>query len=574
MKENWQIIKPDLPSVEKIQKVLNCSYITALVLVNRSIKEESDARAFIDFSLKNIRPPFCIKDIDTAVQRIARAISAHEKILIFGDYDADGITATAILLEFLQYAGADVSFYIPHRTKEGYDIQADHIFGHALPNEIDLIITVDCGSSRHEAVKAASKSGIDIIITDHHTIDNIPRAYAVVNPRRDDCTTGFDHLAGVGVAFATIICLRKYLRSINFWKTRPEPNLKKYCDLVALGTIADMVPLIRENRILSRVGLDIINQGLRPGLKALASVSGINENIVVSDDIAFKLAPRINAAGRIDHANIAVELLTTPDIDKAREIALSLNHLNLKRQAMEKKIFEHIIDYIESNPDILNKKSLVLCHHSWHEGILGIAASKLADRFYRPVILISFKNGIGKGSGRSIPGINLYDCLFACSAHLQKFGGHPMAAGLQIGQESVKDFEKDFNDAVSQAGSSHSFSKNINIDCELDFKDISDRLLDELETLHPFGEGNPEPVFMAKNIIVSSSRIVGKVHRSMVLRQGGDNTKRPVQAIQFNIDPYLIKSGGFEQSFEQMAFKLQWNRWNGKKTPQIVIQEI
>jgi len=574
MKKNWQIIQPDSTSVDRIRKILNCTYVTAAVLVNRQIKTESEVRDYINLSLSNLRPPFFIKDIETAVNRITSAIINKEKILIFGDYDADGITATTILLEFLQYTGADVSFYIPHRTKEGYDLQTDHIFGHALANEIDLIITVDCGSSRHEAVDAARKSGIDVIITDHHTIDNIPPALAVVNPRRQDCTTGFDHLAGVGVAFALIICLRKHLRSIDFWKTLAEPNLKKYCDLVALGTVADMVPLIRENRILSKIGLDIINKGLRPGLKALVSVSGINETGAVTDDIAFRLAPRLNAAGRIDHANIAVELLTTRNIKRAHEIALSLDHMNKKRQAAEKKVLENILEHIKKNPDVLNRKTLVLSHHNWHEGILGIVASKLVERFYRPVILISTKNGIGKGSGRSIPGINIYDSLLACSDHLQKFGGHPMAAGLQLLENSIKNFENDFDAAVSEKCSPDVFAKTVNIDYELDFDDISDQLIDELESLHPFGEGNPEPLFMAKNIIVSSSRIVGKNHRSMVLRQTGNNSNKPVQAIRFNIDTDSIKMGKLEESYEQIAFRLRWNRWNGKKTIQIIIQEI
>ncbi|QTA81740.1 Uncharacterized protein dnl_40890 [Desulfonema limicola] len=574
MEKNWQIIQPDSSSVERIRRILNCTYATAAVLVNRHIKTESEARNYINFSLNNIRPPFFIKDIDTAVKRITRAVIKHEKILIFGDYDADGITATAILLEFLQYTGADVSFYIPHRTKEGYDLQADHIFGHALANEIDLIITVDCGSSRHEAVDAAQKSGIDVIITDHHTIDNIPPAFAVVNPRRQDCTTGFDHLAGVGVAFALIICLRKHLRSIDFWKKLPEPNLKEYCDLVALGTVADMVPLIHENRILSKIGLDVINKGLRPGLKALVNVSGINENKAVTDDIAFRLAPRLNAAGRIDHANTAVELLTTRNIKRAHEIALSLDHMNKTRQAAEKRILEDILEYIKKNPDVLNKKTLILSHHNWHEGILGIAASKLVERFYRPVILISTKNGIGKGSGRSIPGINIYDSLSVCSSHLQRFGGHPMAAGLQIRENRIKIFANDFDAAVSSVCSPDDFAKTVNIDCELRFDDISHQLIDELESLHPFGEGNPEPLFMAKNIIVSSSRIVGKHHRSMVLRQAGNNSNKPIQAIRFNIDTDSIKTGSLEESYEQIAFRLRWNRWNGKKTIQIVIQEI
>ena len=568
MKTEWKILEPDREAVEKVSQIMNCTRVTAAVLVNRNIVSESDILGFTDFSLGRIRPPFAIRDMDTAVRRIAAAISDHEKILIFGDYDADGVTATAVLLEFLQYAGADVSYYIPHRTREGYDIQTDHIFGYALPGQTDLIITVDCGSSRHEAVQAARDSGIDIVITDHHTIDSIPPAVAVVNPKRPDCTAGFSHLAGVGVIFTLLICLRRHLREKGFWKKRKEPNLKSLCDLVALGTIADMVPLLWENRIFSKAGLEMIRSGSRPGIQALAKVSGINESCADADDIAFRLAPRVNAAGRLNHAGMAVELLTTRNVQRAQELAQALDHLNRKRQDTEKRITDHILDYLGSHPDKLKKNAIVLSHSQWHEGVIGIVAAKLVNRFFRPVLLISAKNGMGKGSGRSIPGINLYDGLLRCAGHLEKFGGHPMAAGFQIREDRIADFRKDFDAAIGNMSISGKVSRQISIDSELPFDEISDRLIDELESLQPFGEGNPEPLFMARDVHVSSSRIIGGCHRRMTMHQSPDQNAPRIQAMCFHTDP-----GQQADHFGRIAFRVRWNRWNGKKTAQIIVEE-
>ncbi|MGE0083680.1 MAG: single-stranded-DNA-specific exonuclease RecJ [Desulfococcaceae bacterium] len=568
MKTEWKILEPDREAVEKVSRIMKCTRVTAAVLVNRNIVSESDIRGFTDFSLASIRPPFAIRDMDTAVLRIAAAISDHEKILIFGDYDADGVTATAVLLEFLQYAGADVSYYIPHRTREGYDIQTGHIFGYALPAQTDLIITVDCGSSRHEAVQAARDSGIDIIITDHHTIDSIPPAVAVVNPKRADCTAGFSHLAGVGVVFTLLICLRKHLREKGFWKKIREPNLKNFCDLVALGTIADMVPLRFENRILSKVGLEMIRAGTRPGIRALAKVSGLKESCADADDIGFRLAPRVNAAGRLNHAGMAVELLTTRDPKRAEELAQALDRLNRQRQDTEKQMTGHILKYLEKYPEKLEKNTLVLSDSRWHEGVLGIVAAKLVNRFFRPVLLISAKNGMGKGSGRSIPGINLYDGLLQCAEHLEKFGGHPMAAGFQIREDRIAGFREDFDTAIRNTGHPGDISRQITIDCELPFDEISDHLIDELESLQPFGEGNPEPLFMARDVKVLSSRIIGDCHRRMLVHQSPDQNAPRIQAMCFHTDP-----GNLADRFSRIVYRLRWNRWNGKKTAQIIVEE-
>ena len=571
MKKEWQILKPDIQTVRMLSATLKCNPIIATILVNRKIIFAKDAFCFVESSLNNIRPPFSMKEMDIAVKRIYTAIKNNEKILIFGDYDVDGIAATSILLDFFNDTGADISYYIPHRIKEGYGFQVDHVLNCALPSKTNLVITADCGVSSHDAVKAAQKVGIDVIITDHHKVsEKLPDAIAVVNPKRHDCNSDFDDLSGVGVAFYLLISLRKHLRDMNFWHDRPEPNLKSICDLVALGTVADKVPIINENRILTKAGLEIINSGSRPGINALIKISGINSPFVDTDDIAFRLAPRLNAAGRIDHAKIAVELLTTKDIETARRIAQSLNKMNITRQKAENNLLEEIEEYLKENQYLLKQNSLVLANPAWNEGVLGIVASRLVDRYFCPVILISVKNSIGKGSARSIPGFDMYRGLSACAEVLESFGGHSMAAGLTIKTQETDRFRNNFSNIVQEMTTPDTFVPKIFIDCMLGFDEISDELMDELEILKPFGPKNPEPLFIARDIKVLSSKIVGGNHRRMILTQQSDKTGKTFAAIHFNIETGIP----LKETFERVAFRLRWNHWNGNRTPQIVIEEI
>ncbi len=572
MKKDWQILQPDIQLVKNLCDILKCHRITATLLVNRKVDTTENALKFLNPSLNNIRSPFSIKDIGTAVRRIYKAIKNAEKILIFGDYDVDGITSTSILLNFLQNTGADVQYYIPHRTKEGYSLQAMHISDYAIPNKINLIITVDCGSGSHDAVKTAQEAGIDVIITDHHIISKrLPKAFAVVNPKRHDCTAGFDNLAGVGVVFVLIICLRKFMRDMNFWQDLPEPNLKALCDLVALGTLADSVPLVDENRIFASTGVQVIKtENNRPGISALLKICQIENSYINSEDIAFKIAPRLNAPGRMEHANLSVEMLTTESLNDAVRMATSLNDFNILRRNIEKKIINDIHAYLAENPDELEKRSLVLSAGDWHEGVLGIVASRLVDNYFRPVVVISTKNGIGKGSARSIPGFDLYKVLSACSDDLVQFGGHSMAAGLKIKLKNIDRFKINFDNSVSSGITPADFTPKLSIDGELDFDDISDRLIDEIESLTPFGNGNPEPLFIAKNVDVFSSKIVGKNHRSMLLKQSAGKIPKIFNAIHFN----ALTDAPLKDNFDRIAFRLRWNRWNGQKKVQIVVEEI
>jgi single-stranded-DNA-specific exonuclease len=570
MKKKWLLLQPDAEMTKELSARLHCHPVTAAVLINRDLTSAKAASNFLTPSLHQVRSPFELKDMNAAVNRIYRAIAENEKILIFGDYDVDGITATAVLLDFLQTIDANVSYYIPHRIKEGYSLKPHHIVNHVLPNQIRLVITTDCGTGSHEAIAEARNSGIDVIVTDHHKVsEKIPPAAAVLNPKRPDCPSGMESLAGVGVAFALVIALRKYLRDQNFWKGRPEPNLKNFCDLVALGTIGDIVPLVDENRIFSKAGLDIINSEVRPGIKALCEVAGISHQLSHAEDVSFRLVPRLNAAGRMDHASLALQLLTTDNMDTARQLAQSLDGFNNRRRELEQSILEDILEDYQRHPDHLKHQTLVKWHAGWHQGVLGIVASRIVETYCRPAILIAVAGGLGKGSARSIPGLDLYKALEACRHCLEDFGGHSMAAGLTIKAEKLVEFQRSFENAVTRMSVPGSHIPRLTIDTPIHFDDISERLIDEIESLGPFGTANPEPVFMAQNIKVVSSKIVGGNHRRMMLVQDGESSGKPLPAIRFNAKDNLLDA----TTFTRIAFRLRWNRWNDNETIQLIIED-
>ena len=570
MEIKWQILQPDAQAVKELSNRLHCHPITAMVLLNRNLKSAQEASDFINTSLSNIRSPFNLKDMSPAVERIYRAIMDDEKILIFGDYDVDGVTATTVLLDFLQKIGARVSAYIPHRIKEGYSLQAHHIHDHALPNGIQLIITADCGSGSQDAIIAARNSGIDVIITDHHNIsEKIPPALAVLNPKRHDCQAGMQMLAGVGVTFSLLIGLRKYLRDHQFWKDRPEPNLKKLCDLVALGTIGDMVPLVDENRIFSKAGLALLGSSTRPGLSALCKIAGIADGPIGAEDIAFRLAPRLNAAGRLDHATAALKLLTTESNTAAEHQAEYLNRLNNQRQKQEAMILDAIFADLEHHPQRLKARTLVCWHPNWHQGVIGIVASRIMQKYYRPAVVIAIEGEIGKGSARSIPGLDLYKALKRCEDCLESFGGHSMAAGLSVKTKKLEEFQHAFEDAVTQMAQPDDWIPKMTIDAEIKFSDITGNLVNEIEALSPFGNGNPEPVFTAYDVKVVSSKIVGTNHRKMTLAQDTGSGKKTFQAIRFNAAGRMQT----ETVFNEIAFRLRWNRWNDNKIIQLFMED-
>ncbi|MCU0561109.1 MAG: single-stranded-DNA-specific exonuclease RecJ [Desulfobacterales bacterium] len=568
MKKQWHLRAADEALAGRLATALNCHPAVAAVLVNRGIDSPEKAHSFLNASLAELRPPTELKDMDKAVGRLARAVTSGEEILLFGDYDVDGTTATALLFEFLKRCNARVSYYIPHRLREGYGFQPRHIAEVALPRKAGLLITVDCGSASHDAVAAARAAGIDVIVTDHHNLkEPIPAAVAVINPKRRDCPSGLVHLAGVGVAFCLVIALRKHLRERRFWQQRPEPNLRALCDLVALGTIADMVPLVADNRILAKAGLDLLGSVRRPGLAELMEASGIVDRRAEAEDVAFRLGPRLNAAGRIGHGGLSVELLTTESMERARSLAQQLSELNSQRQLLEKQVLKEIDAQIARRPELLELSSLVFAGEGWHEGVVGVVASRVMERYYRPTVVIALNGSHGRGSARSVPGIDLYACLSACEERLEELGGHPQAAGLRIAAAEVAAFQAAFEQSVRRALRPEHLMPVLTIDAELNLSDISAELADQLARLMPYGAGNPEPLFMARDIHVVSSAPVGTGHRRMLLRQASAPAGPCLQAIQFNAD----RPEEAPAHFERMAFALRWNHWNGSRSLQAVV---
>lgn len=568
MQMQYEISQPDRDLVRRIQQHLDCHPILATVLANRNIESARHAADFLQPTFQSLPNPMELTGMREATDRIYDALQKNERILVFGDYDADGVTATAVLTTLLTYAGANVQVHLPHRTTEGYGLQPKHINQLAIPQKIDLIVTVDCGSSSHDAIEAAKRFGIDVIITDHHNIEIKPEAFAVINPKLPQQPESLVNLAGVGVAFYLAIGLRMILRENGWWKEHKEPNLSALCDLVAIGTIADVVPLVGVNRILAKTGLQQMNTCPRPGVEALKITSALGSRWLNSNDISYRLTPRINAAGRIAHAQTAFDLLTARSLKAACQIADTLDQLNKRRQAIEHQIYDQIIQQLDSRPDLLERKTLLLANDIWHEGVLGIVAAKLVSDFHRPVVLVSTRNGIGKGSGRSIPAIDLYQALDNCRSLLDQFGGHRMAAGLTVQYDNIRKLQAAFERTVEQLNPDETV-ESIPVDAEIQFDQINAQLVTDLERLEPFGEANPAPIFLSKNVHVTSAAIVGGRHRKMVLHQYGVNSA-PIDAIQFNLKPDTPRT----DSFEQLAFRLQWNRYNGKRHIQMVVEAV
>ena len=569
MKKQWRLLSPNPQAVDLLRRQIGCSLLTAQLLVLRGIETPSQAARFLSPSFSHLTSPLDIAGMPQAVERIGRALTSDEKILVFGDYDADGITATALLVAFLRQCGAQVNYLIPHRIIDGYGMDADLVIKRALPTGTSLVITVDCGSADHVAVEQARRSGIDTIVTDHHSTTRFPdTAVAVINPTRVDCEAGLDHLAGVGVAFYLIIALRTHLREIGFWNTRREPNLKALCDLVAVGTVADVAPLILENRALTAAGIQQLNQRSRPGLAALMRMSGLTETPIDAEAIAFKLAPRLNAAGRLAHARMACELLLTSDTQKAARLAGALCRLNDRRQSMETQLLASIVDRLDRDGDATTRSAIIVYGDGWHEGILGIVAARLTRRFHRPAVVISSRNGIAKGSARSIEGIDIAAALGQCKDLLDRYGGHPQAAGLSLPPSNLEPFKSHLETVVAQMAPDHATQATVSIDAHLPLGKVTPALMTTLERLGPFGQGNPHPLFMDTGIHVVQSRIVGDRHRKMVLKGDSGHTGQ-WQAIQFNV----VDDQATVERFEKIAYRPAWNYWNGKKRLQLVVEE-
>ena len=547
-------------------KELGISSLTAQILRNRGIFSADEAKRFLYPSLSDLPDPFTMKDTEKAVSRITQALRNREKITLFGDYDVDGTTATAALYLFLQRAGARVDFFLPHRLKEGYGVNLEAL-KKIHSSGTKLVITADCGISSREEIRWAREQGLDVIITDHHEVpENLPPALAILNPKQKDCGYPFKGLAGVGVAFNLMIGLRSFLRREGFFAEGNGPNLREYLDLVALGTVSDAVPLTGANRILVKYGLGELSQSNRPGIIALKEVSGMEAGPVDTTGINFRLAPRINAAGRLEDAGEVIHLLTANDPDQARKIAVHLNELNSLRQRIEEKILSGAKKMILSQAGEGTKRTIVLASLDWHPGVLGIVASRLAEEYNCPTILIALQENRGKGSGRSINAFPLFEGLKACQDWIEAFGGHAQAAGLVIRAECIPGFARAFEEVVAARLTEEDFIPHLTIDTVTSLDELNESFLAELDTLAPFGSGNPEPVLGLENLTVLGSRLVGKGHLRIRIKEG----RRTREAIGFGMGSRHPLSG----EGMKMAFSPTINTYQGKRNWQMKIIDL
>ena len=495
MNKKWEFYNQETDKVNKLVEKFKISELLATVLVNRNIVENEDVELFLNPTRNDFHDPYLMPDMKAAVQRIINAIKNKEKTIIYGDYDVDGITSITVLSKFLKERGLNVESYIPNRLNEGYGLNKAAI--KKIADEgFKLIITVDCGISGTEEVEYAYNLGMEVIVTDHHEpLDELPKALAVIDCKRKDSKYPFNSLAGVGVAF-------KLIQAIGLELKIDEKEYLKYLDIVAIGTISDIVPLVDENRVIAKLGLKLVEVTRSPGVRALLNAAGYKE--VNSNTVSFGIAPRINACGRMGHERDALNLFLTENIVEANRITNILNEYNKDRQNIEKRIFEEVVAKIESE-HLDKKNSIVLGAENWHHGVIGIVASKITELYFKPSILVCFEGNEGKGSGRSIPGFDLHAALCATSDYLEKYGGHEMAVGLSLKRNKFEDFRKVFEEKAEESHTEEIIPV-IKIDKEIELKDLSLENVKSLNLLEPFGEANKTPIFIYRNLRIDSIR--------------------------------------------------------------------
>ena len=558
MIKKWEFYNSNEKLVDEICEKYNLNKVIGKIIVNRHVVNDEDVRIFITPTRDDFHDPFLFKGMDVAVERIIKAINNKEKILIYGDYDVDGITSTTVLKKYLMDRGISVDTYIPNRLHEGYGLNKNAI-DTIKERNIDLIITVDCGISAIEEVDYAVSLGMDVIVTDHHEVgEKLPNALAVIDAKRKDNTYPFRSLAGVGVVFKLIQAL-----SIKL-EIKPEEYLK-YLDLVCVGTISDIVPLEGENRTIAKLGLMLIKVTRNLGLRELIKSSGYKE--IDSNTISFGVAPRINACGRMGHEEEALKLFLAEDLESATKITKELNEYNTLRQSTEKAIYEEAVQEIDRN-HLDEKNSIVLGGKGWHHGVIGIVSSKVTDKYYKPSILLSFEDDIAKGSGRSVPGFDLYEGLTKCEDLLEKYGGHSMAVGLTLKKENLEKFKERF-EQIAKEKNIKELVPIIYIDDELKLKDINMELVKSLSILEPFGEANKVPLFLIRNLKIDSIRALSEGrHLKLTLR----DENFVINAIGFELG-YLAEEYRIGDRIDVVG-TLEINSFNGFSSIQINMKDI
>lgn len=558
MYKKWKYQENDEKVVLDIAKKNNISQLLATVLVNRGITNQRDIEIFLNPTRKDFHDPYLIKDMNIAVDRIIKAINNKEKTIIYGDYDVDGITSITVLKKFLKERGLDVEYYIPNRLNEGYGLNKSAI------NEISkkgytLIITVDCGISALEEIEYANSLNIETIVTDHHEpMEKLPKALAVIDNKRKDSEYPFKNLAGVGVVF-------KLIQAIGMKLNINEKEYLKYLDIVCIGTISDIVPLVDENRVIAKLGLKLVEVTKNLGLRALINSS--EYKVINSNTISFGIAPRINACGRMGFEKEAVKLFLTEDEKEAQEITEKLNKYNRDRQSIEKSIYEEAIQMIEKE-NLKDRNSIILGSDGWHHGVIGIVSSKITDMYFKPSILVCFEDDEAKGSGRSIPGFDLHEALGNMVPYIEKYGGHEMAIGLSLKRENFEKLREKFEEYVTEKDIKN-ILPIIEIDKIINLKDMNKETVEELELLEPFGEANKRPLFVYKNLKIDSIRALSEgKHLKLTLKD--ENTL--INAIGFNLGHYSKEYTIGDKV--DIAGMIELNSFNGIDNIQINIKDI
>ncbi|MFH1201304.1 MAG: single-stranded-DNA-specific exonuclease RecJ [Candidatus Omnitrophota bacterium] len=496
MYKNWQVARVDAHKQTELSKELGISRILASLLINRGLISKTTASSFLNPHLADLVDPFKLKDMANAVKRIKKAQKNKEKVLVIADYDVDGLTSCAVLKSALKRLNLEVFTYLPHRISEGYGISKKAL-EYCLKIKASLVFTVDCGITGHKEIGFLNKHNIDTIIIDHHQPKGryLPEAYAIIDPKRPDCAYPYKELAGVGLVYKVVWAFLGH-------------HAKDFFDLVALGTVADIVPLDGENRIFVKEGLRHINFPKRPGIKALLEVCGLKGKIIRTEYINFILGPRINASGRMRTAEDSLELLLTESEEEAFCLAKNLESDNRTRQTVESRVLQEALTKIDKEINFKDHYVIVLSSEGWHQGVLGIVASKVVDRFYRPAIIISLEDNMGKGSARSIHSFHLFEALHKCSKYLEGFGGHKYAAGLTITRDNIDTFKNEMNRIAKDLLRPEDLMPAIDIDAEIRLSDLNKDLILELEKLEPFGKGNPEPIFSVINLYLRGRPLI------------------------------------------------------------------
>ena len=557
-RKKWVISSYDKDMAAEIAEELNIGVLPALIASSRGFCDPVEAADFFDTDTPLTLSPFSIKDMDRAAERVKRAIDNFEQICVYGDYDCDGVTATALLYSYLLDCGANVVYYIPDRISEGYGMNRAAVEKLSSMG-VKLIVTVDNGISSFDEIALAYSLNMQVVVTDHHKPgEKLPQCEAVVNPHRADCPSHFKEMSGVGVAYKLVCAIDN--------SGRDEELLIDYSDLIAIGTIGDVVSLTGENRVMVRKGLEKLQNDPSPGVAALIEIAQGSKKSGGATSVAFTVCPRINAAGRMDSAEKALALLLSDNDEDAAFLAKEVNELNIKRQSTEAGIFKQALDMLENDPEGKRNKVIVAYGEGWHEGVIGIVAAKLCDLFDKPTIVLSVNNGVAKGSCRSVEGFSIFDALTAVSSHLVRFGGHEMAAGLTVKEENIPAFIKAINDYA--AGFDFAYSE-ITIDCKLNLQSITPELVDEISLLEPFGAGNKEPLFGIFGVTVEDTQPLSEFkHTKVTVSKNGTS----LPALCFGLNPNLFP---FEKGDKiDLAVNLDINTYNGVRRVSLLVRNM